>query len=84
MLAPTRRPSSQRASVAGTLVWPPRGTRGFGYDPIFVPDGYSETFGEMEPDRKNFISHRMRAFERLILRTSPLEEIELFEEEKKR
>ena len=69
---------------AGTLVWPPRGTRGFGYDPIFLPDGYSETFGEMDPDRKNFISHRMRAFERLILRTSPLEEIELFEEEKKR
>ena len=35
--------------VFGTLVWPPRGTRGFGYDPIFVPDGYSETFGEMRP-----------------------------------
>ena len=69
---------------AGTLVWPPRGTRGFGYDPIFLPDGYSETFGEMDPDLKNFISHRMRAFERLILRTWPLEEIELFEEEKKR
>jgi len=69
---------------AGTLIWPPRGTRGFGYDPIFLPDGYSETFGEMDPGRKNFISHRMRAFERLILRTSPLEEIELFEEERKR
>ena len=38
----------------GTLVWPPRGTRGFGYDPIFVPEGYSETFGEMDPERKNF------------------------------
>jgi XTP/dITP diphosphohydrolase len=73
-----------RGAIAGTLTWPPRGSRGFGYDPIFLPDGYSETFGEMDPDRKNFISHRMLAFERLILRTSPLEEIELFEEEKKR
>jgi XTP/dITP diphosphohydrolase len=72
-----------RGAIAGTLTWPPRGRRGFGYDPIFLPDGYSETFGEMDPDRKNFISHRMLAFERLILRTWPLEEIELFEEEKK-
>ena len=39
--------------VFGTLIWPPRGTRGFGYDPIFVPDGYSETFGEMEPELKD-------------------------------
>jgi XTP/dITP diphosphohydrolase len=53
--------------VHGTLVWPPRGTRGFGYDPIFVPKGYSETFGEMEPGLKNQLSHRMRAFERLML-----------------
>jgi XTP/dITP diphosphohydrolase len=51
--------------VFGTLVWPPRGTRGFGYDPIFVPDGYAETFGEMEPELKNRLSHRMRAFEKL-------------------
>ena len=51
----------------GTLVWPPRGTRGFGYDPIFVPDGYSETFGEMDPAKKNAMSHRMRAFEKLIV-----------------
>src|SRR6478609_5542591 len=67
---------AMRGAIVGTLTWPPRGTRGFGYDPIFVPDGYSETFGEMDPDRKNFISHRMRAFERLILRTWPLEEDE--------
>jgi XTP/dITP diphosphohydrolase len=65
-----------RGAIEGTLTWPPRGTRGFGYDPIFVPDGYSETFGEMDPDCKNFISHRMRAFERLILRTWPIEEDE--------
>jgi XTP/dITP diphosphohydrolase len=65
-----------RGAIVGKLTWPPRGTRGFGYDPIFVPDGYNETFGEMDPDRKNFISHRMRAFERLILRTWPHEENE--------
>jgi XTP/dITP diphosphohydrolase len=50
----------------GTLTWPPRGGRGFGYDPIFVPDGYKETFGEMAPELKNRLSHRMRAFEKLI------------------
>ena len=55
--------------VDGTLVWPPRGTRGFGYDPIFVPEGYTETFGEMDPELKNDLSHRMRAFERLMLAT---------------
>jgi XTP/dITP diphosphohydrolase len=55
--------------VHGTIVWPPRGTRGFGYDPIFVPEGYSETFGEMEPELKNQLSHRMRAFEKLMLAT---------------
>lgn len=52
--------------VFGSIHWPPRGDRGFGYDPIFVPDGHSETFGEMDPERKNELSHRMRAFERLI------------------
>jgi XTP/dITP diphosphohydrolase len=53
--------------VFGTLVWPPRGSRGFGYDPIFVPEGYTETFGEMEPWRKHAISHRARAFQKLIV-----------------
>jgi XTP/dITP diphosphohydrolase len=53
----------------GTIVWPPRGTRGFGYDPIFVPKGYGETFGEIEPDLKNQLSHRMRAFEKLMSAT---------------
>jgi len=55
--------------VFGTLIWPPRGGRGFGYDPIFVPDGYNETFGEMEPALKNRLSHRMRAFEQLMRTT---------------
>jgi XTP/dITP diphosphohydrolase len=52
--------------VFGTLIWPPRGLRGFGYDPIFVPDGYTQTFGEMAPAEKNALSHRMRAFEKLM------------------
>lgn len=55
-----------RGEVHGTLVWPPRGTRGFGYDPIFLPDGGGETFGEMEPDAKHAISHRAVAFRKLI------------------
>ena len=52
--------------VYGSLVWPPRGTRGFGYDPMFLPDGHSETFGEMEPAAKHAISHRARAFARFV------------------
>jgi XTP/dITP diphosphohydrolase len=52
--------------VDGTLVWPPRGDRGFGYDPMFVPAGGDRTFGEMEPAEKHAISHRARAFERLV------------------
>ena len=49
-------------TVPGRLVWPPRGTKGFGYDPMFVPDGCDLTFGEMEPVEKHAISHRARAF----------------------
>lgn len=49
--------------VPGRLIWPPRGTNGFGYDPIFVPDGYEQTFGEMEPAQKYELSHRARAFD---------------------
>ncbi|HEX7072541.1 MAG TPA: RdgB/HAM1 family non-canonical purine NTP pyrophosphatase [Hyphomicrobiaceae bacterium] len=48
--------------VFGRLVWPPRGSRGFGYDPMFLPDGETLTFGEMDPARKHAISHRARAF----------------------
>ena len=51
--------------VDGTLTFPPRGTRGFGYDPIFIPRGGALTFGEMEPDAKDAISHRARAFAKL-------------------
>jgi XTP/dITP diphosphohydrolase len=50
----------------GTLVFPPRGDKGFGYDPIFQPNGYSITYGEMEPAAKHAISHRADAFRKLI------------------
>jgi XTP/dITP diphosphohydrolase len=52
--------------VEGTLVWPPRGDKGFGYDPIFVPAGRDQTFGEMDPELKHKISHRADAFRRLV------------------
>ncbi|GAA0380840.1 RdgB/HAM1 family non-canonical purine NTP pyrophosphatase [Brevundimonas terrae] len=51
--------------VDGTIVFPPRGDQGFGYDPIFQPHGYDVTFGEMDPAHKDAISHRALAFERL-------------------
>ena len=54
-----------RGEVPGRLVWPPRGDRGFGYDPMFVPDGSSLTFGEIDPAEKHRISHRARAFAEL-------------------
>lgn len=52
--------------VDGTLVWPPRGDKGFGYDPMFLPDGESRTFGEMAPEEKHAMSHRARAFAQLM------------------
>ena len=52
--------------VDGTLVWPPRGDLGFGYDPMFQPIGYDQTFGEMEPAQKYAISHRADAFRKLV------------------
>lgn len=51
--------------VDGQLTFPGRGSRGFGYDPIFVPEGHAQTFGEMEPAAKDAMSHRARAFEKL-------------------
>ena len=60
------------ARVDGTLVWPPRGTAGFGYDPVFLPDGHARTFGEMTAEEKHGLpphgmglSHRARAFVKL-------------------
>jgi XTP/dITP diphosphohydrolase len=51
--------------VDGTLTFPPRGDRGFGYDPIFIPEGHDHTFGEMEPALKDALSHRAQAFAKL-------------------
>jgi XTP/dITP diphosphohydrolase len=60
------------AQVAGTLVWPPRGSEGFGYDPMFLPEGHTRTFGEMPSEEKHGLppigkglSHRARAFRKL-------------------
>ncbi|GHF02419.1 non-canonical purine NTP pyrophosphatase [Aliiroseovarius zhejiangensis] len=52
--------------VNGSLTWPMRGDQGFGYDPIFVPDGYDVTFGEMDPAKKHEMSHRADAFAKLV------------------
>ena len=52
--------------VDGTLVWPPRGNLGFGYDPVFLPKGHALTFGEMAPVAKHNLSHRADAFRKLI------------------
>ena len=52
--------------IDGAVVWPPRGDKGFGYDPMFVPAGGMLTFGEMEPDEKHEISHRARAFAQVL------------------
>jgi len=52
--------------VDGILVWPPRGDRGFGYDPMFVPVAYDQTFGELDPELKHSISHRADAFRKLL------------------
>jgi XTP/dITP diphosphohydrolase len=60
------------AQVNGTVVWPPRGSKGFGYDPVFLPDGQTQTFGEMSSEEKHGLppngrglSHRARAFLKL-------------------
>lgn len=52
--------------VDGAITWPPRGDRGFGYDPLFTPNGGAQTFGEMDPDAKHAISHRADAFAKLV------------------
>src|SRR5207248_8387883 len=63
---PDREIALFRGEVHGELTWPPRGERGFGYDPIFIADGYDQTFGELDPDLKHRISHRARAFAKLV------------------
>lgn len=56
---------SVQGEVGGKICGGPRGTRGFGYDPVFMPDGYEQTFGELEPQIKNSISHRHNALLKL-------------------
>ena len=58
-------------SVSGSIVWPPRGTRGFGYDPIFVAAGDAATFGEIAPADKHSRSHRADAFRQLVAACLP-------------
>ena len=57
---------SFEGKVHGTLVWPPRGDKGFGYDPMFVAAGMDKSFGEIDPDQKHAISHRAVAFRQLV------------------
>ena len=53
-------------TISGTLRWPPRGENGFGYDPMFIPSGYDETFGEFDQKLKHSISHRAKAFAKFL------------------
>ncbi len=62
---PDGRTETFEGRMPGSLTWPPRGDHGFGYDPVFVPEGYSETFAEMDPAKKYAISHRAKAFQKL-------------------
>jgi XTP/dITP diphosphohydrolase len=55
-----------RGEAHGVLIWPPRGNKGFGYDPMFQPDGGTRTFGEIDPAEKHRISHRAAAFRKLV------------------
>lgn len=57
--------------VDGTITWPPRGTRGFGYDPIFQPRGHAISFGEMDPEKKHAMSHRADAFAQMVAAVFP-------------
>lgn len=57
-----------KGKVHGTLTFPKRGMRGFGYDPIFIPQGYNLTYGEMDPSFKKSINHRAKAFKKLVER----------------
>jgi XTP/dITP diphosphohydrolase len=65
---PGRNTELFRGEVEGSLTWPPRGDRGFGYDPMFIPRRGTLTFGEIDPVEKHRISHRARAFAKLVER----------------
>ena len=63
---PDGRERAFEGRIEGRLTWPPRGEKGFGYDPMFMAEGFDITFGEMEPAEKHKISHRARAFAKLV------------------
>lgn len=63
---PGQQPQIFEGKIYGHLVWPARGSLGFGYDPMFLADGHDKTFGEMEPDAKHAISHRAIAFAKFV------------------
>ena len=63
---PDGSPSLLDRRISGPLTWPPRGELGFGYDPVFVPEGHDQTFAELEPEEKHAISHRAEAFKKLV------------------
>ncbi len=63
---PGQQPYIFEGKIYGHLVWPARGSLGFGYDPMFLADGHDKTFGEMEPDAKHAISHRAIAFAKFV------------------
>jgi XTP/dITP diphosphohydrolase len=63
---PDGRESIFEGRIEGRLTWPPRGDKGFGYDPMFEAEGYDITFGEMDQAEKHRISHRARAFAKLV------------------
>ena len=65
---PDGRCETVQGEVLGRITWPPRGEKGFGYDPMFIARGESLTFGEMEPAAKHAISHRADAFAKLVAR----------------
>lgn len=64
---PDRHSETYVGRADGSMVWPPRGGNGFGYDPMFVPEGGTATFGELPPDAKHAISHRARAFAQVMV-----------------
>ncbi len=66
LAVPGAEPQIFEGRIDGVLVWPPRGTGGFGYDPMFLADGLHLTFGELDPEQKHAISHRALAFAQFV------------------
>jgi len=71
LAAPGEKTEVFEGRAYGSLTFPPRGDKGFGYDPIFVPEGHRFTFGEMDPEAKHKISHRAKAFAKFVAAIRP-------------